>query len=88
MFRAESGFTRRVARGGSVHTVGKSSTSFALKLIFLCDILSFFFITPTYSEDTLTTALTAYCKGEYTSARNLAYAFDIPRSTSTKRLPN
>jgi hypothetical protein len=43
---------------------------------------------PTYSEDTLTTALIAYRNGEYTSTRKCAYAFNIPRSTSLDRLSN
>jgi hypothetical protein len=41
---------------------------------------------PTYSEDTLTTALAAYRNGEYTSIRKCAYAFNLPRSTLTDRL--
>jgi hypothetical protein len=41
---------------------------------------------PTYSEDTLTTALTAYRNGEYTSIRKCAYAFNIPASTLYNRL--
>jgi hypothetical protein len=41
---------------------------------------------PTYSEDTITTALTAYRNGEYTSIRKCAYAFDIPNTTLSKRL--
>jgi hypothetical protein len=41
---------------------------------------------PPYSEDTLTTALTAYRNGEYTSIRKCAYAFNIPRSTLIDRL--
>jgi hypothetical protein len=36
---------------------------------------------PTYSKDTLTTALAAYRNGEYTSIRKCAYAFNLPRST-------
>jgi hypothetical protein len=36
---------------------------------------------PTYSEDMLLTALTAYCNGEYTSIRKYAYTFNIPAST-------
>jgi hypothetical protein len=43
---------------------------------------------PTYSEDTLTTALAAYRNGEYTSIRKCAYAFNLPRSTLTDRLSN
>lgn len=38
---------------------------------------------PTYSEDTLTNAVTAYYKSEYTSIRKYAYAFNIPYSTLT-----
>ena len=41
---------------------------------------------PTYSEDTITTALTAYRNGEYTSIRKCAYAFDIPNTTLSERL--
>ena len=41
---------------------------------------------PTYSEDTLTTALTAYRNGEYTSVRKCAYAFNIPYSTLALQL--
>ena len=41
---------------------------------------------PTYSEDTLTTALTAYQNGEYTSIRKCSYAFNIPYSTLALRL--
>ena len=41
---------------------------------------------PSYSEDTLTIALTAYRKGEYTSIRKCAYAFNIPTSTLSDRL--
>jgi hypothetical protein len=41
---------------------------------------------PTYSEDTLLTALTAYRNGEYTSIRKCAYAFNIPTSTLSDRL--
>ena len=41
---------------------------------------------PTYSEDTLLTALTAYRNGEYTSIRKCAYAFNIPVTTFSKRL--
>jgi hypothetical protein len=43
---------------------------------------------PTYSEDTLTTALTAYRNGEYSSLRKCAYAFNIPRSTLSHQLSN
>jgi len=41
---------------------------------------------PTYSEDTLLTALTAYRNGEYISIRKCAYAFNIPTSTLSDRL--
>jgi hypothetical protein len=41
---------------------------------------------PTYSEDTLITALTAYRNGEYPSIRKCAYAFNIPVTTLSKRL--
>ena len=41
---------------------------------------------PTYSEDTLTTAIVAYRNGEYTSIRKCAYAFSIPYSTLALRL--
>jgi hypothetical protein len=41
---------------------------------------------PTYSKATLTTALTAYRTGEYTSIRKCAYAFNIPASTFANRL--
>jgi hypothetical protein len=41
---------------------------------------------PTYSEDTLLTALTAYYNSEYTSIRKCAYAFNIPASTLSNRL--
>ena len=43
---------------------------------------------PTYSEDTITTALTAYCNGEYSSLRKCAYAFNIPRTTLSRQLSN
>ena len=43
---------------------------------------------PTYSEDTLTIAVTAYCDSEYTSIRRCAYAFNIPHTTLTSRLSN
>jgi hypothetical protein len=43
---------------------------------------------PTYSEDTLIAALTAYRNGEYTSTRKYAYAFNIPRSTLLDWLSN
>jgi hypothetical protein len=41
---------------------------------------------PTYSEDTLITALRAYRNGEYPSIRKCAYAFNIPVTTLSKRL--
>jgi hypothetical protein len=41
---------------------------------------------PTYSKDTLFTALTAYRNGEYTSIRKCAYAFNIPASILSNRL--
>lgn len=41
---------------------------------------------PSYSEETLTTALVAYCNGEYTSIQKCAYAFDILASTLSARL--
>ena len=41
---------------------------------------------PTYSEETLITALTAYRNKEYTSIRKCAYAFNIPASTLSNRL--
>ena len=41
---------------------------------------------PTYSEDTLTTALAAYRNGEYTSVRKCTYAFYIPAYTLSDRL--
>jgi hypothetical protein len=41
---------------------------------------------PTYSEEDLTTAITAYRNGEYTSIRKCAYAFNIPHSTFSDRL--
>ena len=41
---------------------------------------------PTYSEDTITTALIAYRNSEYTSIRKCAYAFNIPVSTLSDRL--
>ena len=43
---------------------------------------------PTYSEDTLTTAIAAYRNSEYTSIRKCAYAFNIPHTTLTSRLLN
>jgi hypothetical protein len=55
---------------------------------FLRVALPFFSIMPTYSEDTLTTALVAYRNGEYTSTRKCAYAFNIPRSMLLDRLSN
>jgi hypothetical protein len=36
---------------------------------------------PTYSEEDLTTAITAYRNGEYTSIRKCAYVFNILHST-------
>jgi hypothetical protein len=36
---------------------------------------------PTYSEEDLTTAITAYRNGEYTLIRKCAYVFNIPYST-------
>jgi hypothetical protein len=41
---------------------------------------------PTYSEETLITALTAYRNGEYPSIRKCAYAFNIPVTTLSNRL--
>jgi hypothetical protein len=41
---------------------------------------------PTYSKDTLLTALTAYSNGEYTSIRKCAHVFNIPASTLSDRL--
>jgi hypothetical protein len=41
---------------------------------------------PTYSEDTLITALTAYYNSEYPSIRKYTYAFNIPIITLLKRL--
>ena len=41
---------------------------------------------PTYSEEDLTTAITAYRNSEYTSIRKCAYAFNIPLTTLSKRL--
>jgi hypothetical protein len=41
---------------------------------------------PTYSEDTLLTALTAYRNSEYTLIRKCAYAFNILTSTLSDRL--
>jgi hypothetical protein len=41
---------------------------------------------PTYSEEDLTTAITAYRNGEYTSTRKYAYAFNILHSTFSDRL--
>ncbi|KAM0709946.1 hypothetical protein Q7P35_002308 [Cladosporium inversicolor] len=41
---------------------------------------------PTYSEDTLITALTAYRNSEYSSIRKCAYAFNVPASTLSGRL--
>jgi hypothetical protein len=43
---------------------------------------------PTYSEDTLTTALMAYRNGEYSSVRKCACAFNVPRSTLSHQLSN
>ena len=43
---------------------------------------------PTYSEDTLTTAVAAYRNSEFTSIRKCAYAFNIPHTTLTSRLLN
>jgi hypothetical protein len=50
------------------------------------DVSTFLLIMPTYSEDTLITALTAYRNGEYTLIRTCAYAFNIPYSTLASRL--
>ena len=55
-------------------------------MIFSRDALRLSFTMPTYSEDTLIAALTAYRNGEYTSIRTCAYAFNIPRTTLTSRL--
>jgi len=41
---------------------------------------------PTYSEETLITALAAYRNNEYTSVWKCAYAFNIPTSTLSDRL--
>jgi hypothetical protein len=41
---------------------------------------------PTYSEEDLTTAITAYRNGEYTSIRKYTYAFNILHSTFSDRL--
>jgi hypothetical protein len=41
---------------------------------------------PTYSEDTLITALTAYCNSEYPLIRKCAYMFNIPVTTLSKQL--
>ena len=41
---------------------------------------------PTYSEDTLLTALTAYRNSEYILIRKYAYAFNILTSTLSDRL--
>jgi hypothetical protein len=41
---------------------------------------------PTYSEEDLTTAIMAYCNGEYTSIRKCAYVFNILYSTFSDRL--
>jgi hypothetical protein len=41
---------------------------------------------PTYSEEDLTTAITAYHNGEYTSIRKCAYTFNILHSTFSDRL--
>ena len=41
---------------------------------------------PTYSEETLTNAITAYRNSEYTSIRKCAYAFNILASTLSDRL--
>jgi hypothetical protein len=55
---------------------------------FLHNTFTFFLIMPTYSEDTLTTALAAYYNSEYTSIRKYTYAFNLPRSMLTDRLSN
>ena len=70
------------------HTWKRDSPSryFRDKSNFLRDVLLLFFIMPTYSEDTITTALTAYRNGEYTSIRKCAYAFEIPNTTLSERL--
>jgi hypothetical protein len=41
---------------------------------------------PSYTKDTLTTALTAYRNSEYTSIRKCAYAFNILHSTLIDQL--
>ena len=41
---------------------------------------------PSYSEETLTTALTSYHNGEFTSIQKCAYAFNIPASILSNRL--
>jgi hypothetical protein len=41
---------------------------------------------PTYSEDTITTALVAYYNSEYTSIRKCAYVFNIPNTTLSEQL--
>jgi hypothetical protein len=41
---------------------------------------------PTFSEEDLTAAITAFRNSEYTSIRMCAYAFNVPRSTLASRL--
>jgi hypothetical protein len=72
-----------------VGQIRKSDTSaryFRALFEFLRDTLLFTIIMPTYSEEDLRTAVTAYRNSEYTSIQKCAYAFNIPASTLSNRL--
>ena len=49
-------------------------------------VLSFFYIMPTYSEEDLTTTITAYYNSEYTSIRKCTYMFNILYLTFSNQL--
>jgi hypothetical protein len=68
---AQSGNIVNVIHPEAGHTWKRDSPSryFRDKSNFSRDVFLPFFIMPTYSEDTITTALTAYRNGEYTSIR-------------------
>jgi hypothetical protein len=67
-----------------VGQIRKSDTAaryFRALFEFLHDTLLLTIIMPTYSEEDLRTAVTAYRNSEYTSIRKCAYAFNISAST-------
>ena len=71
---------------GQTRKSDTSARNFRVIIYFLRDNLLFSLIMPTYSEETLTNAITAYRNSEYTSIRKCAYAFNIPASTLSDRL--